>query len=258
MNNCGQDNIPSVVIRTFPTDGGEDLFGAFLTSRGVDVVDAPMIEISFINFEPEMPVVSYKWLIFTSKNGIKAWFSVYKKEAGQRVAVIGESSAMALREYDVEADFIGSGHSAKVFAEELLPELLPGDSVLLVVGNLASNVIADVLSESDRRGEAPFSVSRIEVYETIIPSVINEEAIERIVRDDYALIAVASPSAVHKLLQILDNRAGELRFASIGSVTSRALRSYGLEAAVEAEKQSFQELAECCWRFIRTNYNIKT
>jgi|LSQX01.1.fsa_nt_gb uroporphyrinogen-III synthase len=258
MNSGGLDSIPPVVIRTFLTDGTEDLFGAFLSGRGIEVVDAPMIEICFINFEPEMPVALYKWLIFTSKNGIKAWFSVYKKEAGQRVAVIGESSAMALRDYAVEADFIGSGHSAKVFAEELLPELLPGDSVLLVVGNLASNVIADVLSGNDRRGEASFSVSRIEVYETIIPSVINEAAIERIIRDDYALIAVASPSAVQKLMQILGNRAGKLRFASIGSVTSRALRSYGLEAAVEAEKQNFPELAECCWRFIRKNYNNKT
>lgn len=79
-----------------------------------------------------------------------------------------------------------------------------------------------------------------------MPATINSAAIDRIIQDDYRVIAVSSPSAVHHLMTLLEPEVAQLRFASIGSITSKALRSYGIEPVAEAREQSYSGLARVC------------
>ncbi len=234
-----------VVIRTFPVPDGEDVFARVLQNKHLEIVEAPMIEVEALPFELQQAPEEYNWLVFTSKNGIKSWFARYGKAAHQKLAVIGPSSSETLAAYGLAADFTGSGHSGKAFAKELKVVLQGHESILLVLGRLAPEVVQETLIENRGQGFTPF-VHRVDVYETRMPATINSAAIDRINSDDYRVIAVSSPSAVHNLMTLLDLRNTHLRFASIGSITSKALRTYGIKPVAEAREQSYAGLANIC------------
>ncbi|TCO06134.1 uroporphyrinogen-III synthase [Natronoflexus pectinivorans] len=226
-----------LVIRTFPLPVGDDVFLKILNQRGINVVDAPMIETKALDFELNQPPDHYQWLIFTSKNAIMPFFKKIANLSGCKIAVIGDSTAEALKKNGHQADFIGSGHSGARFAEEFKAVATIGDRVLLAVGKLASNVMETSL-------EGKLFIHRINVYETTQPSVINHKAIECIESDNYCYIAVSSPSAVDNLMTLLKGKKNTLRFVSIGSVTSAQIRKYGLEPSGEASEQSYEALAQ--------------
>lgn len=234
-----------VVIRTFPVSDGEDVFARVLFSKHLEIVEAPMIEVEALPFELQQSPECYHWLVFTSKNGIKSWFARYGKAAHQKIAVIGPPSREVLAVYGLAADFTGSGHSGKVFANELSAVLHDHESILLILGRLAPEVVQEILIKSRGQAHSPL-VHRVDVYETRMPATINSAAIDRINSDDYRVIAVSSPSAVHHLMTLLDHRTTQLRFASIGSITSKALRTYGIEPVAEAQEQSYEGLANIC------------
>lgn len=234
-----------VVIRTFPVPEGEDVFARVLQNKHLDLLDAPMIEVEALPFELQQSPEQYHWLVFTSKNGIKSWFARYGKAAHQKLAVIGPSSSETLAAYGLAADFIGSGHSGKAFAKELKAVLQGHEQLLLVLGRLAPEVLQATLKKHKGQKGTPL-VHRVDVYETRMPATINSAAIDRINSDDYRVIAVSSPSAVHNLMTLLDHRNPHLRFASIGSITSKALRTYGIKPVAESQEQSYEGLANIC------------
>jgi uroporphyrinogen-III synthase len=235
----------SVVIRTFPVPEGEDVFARVLHQKNLKIVEAPMIEVVTLPFEMQQSPEQYDWLVFTSKNGIKSWFARYGRSAHQKLAVLGPSSSETLAAYGQWVDFTGSGHSGSVFAKELQTVLRGQGAVLLVLGKLAPDVVQDVLLKGAPHGFTP-TIHRVDVYDTRMPATINSEAIDRINCDNYRVIAVSSPSAVHHIMTLLDHRATSLRFASIGSITSKALKSYGIKPVAEAREQSYSGLAAIC------------
>lgn len=240
MNKEDRHRVP-VVIRTFQAGTDGDEFAAILLRNGIDLIEAPMTEIRFLEPVPEVSSQVYNWLVFTSRNGVKSWFAKHQQLPGQKIAVIGPLTGAALADFGVSADFTGSGKTGKIFAMELLPQLNTGDRLLLAVGRLASSDVEDVITFG-REGQV--TIRRVEVYSTSKPASINRDAIRQIIDDNYTLVAVASPSAVHNLMDEL--RRGDLvpRFATIGKVTSAAVRSYGGEPVVESAVQSFKALAE--------------
>ncbi len=76
---------------------------------------------SFIDFAPKKFILPNKidWIFFYSKKGIQYFFQKEELPIGVCVAVIGESSAEALRSYNIEADFTGTGEPEST-AQEFL------------------------------------------------------------------------------------------------------------------------------------------
>ena len=223
------------VIRTFPAPATDDLFAEALSFAGIKVMDAPMIETVPVPFSLPNPIEAYNWLIFTSKNALQSFFSAHPEGKKQKIAVIGESTAQHLRQMGINPAFTGSGHSGRRFAEELLPVLDQDDTLLLVTGALATSVVPEILS-------AKHVVHRVDVYDTRMPASINTQAIGLIEKGHYSIIAVSSPSAVNNLLSLIQDQK-KLRFASIGTVTSAALRQHGIEPFAESAEQSYEALA---------------
>jgi len=234
-----------LVIRTFPDYDGEDSFSGVIKQKQLTIVEAPMIEVQKINFTLNRPSQYYDWLVFTSKNGVKSWFSRFSKYEQQKIAVIGAPTAQALAKFGLMADFIGSGHSGVVFAQEFKRVLQGYEKLLLILGNLAPDKLMNNLLKGWGK-DCNLDIDRVDVYETRMPLSINHVAINRIITNDYRVIAVSSPSAVHNLMHVLANRAKNLRFVSIGGVTSNAIRSYGYEPVAEAVEQSYASLADVC------------
>lgn len=270
MNKEDRHRVP-VVIRTFKAGPDGDEFADIIQQGGMALVEAPMTEIHFRNPEPNVNPKEYNWLIFTSRNGVKSWFATQQQLSGQKIAVIGPLTGAALADFGVSADFTGSGKTGRIFAMELLPQLNAGDRLLLAVGDLASRDVEDVITKAC---EGQVTIKRVEVYSTSKPASINRDAVRQIIDDNYTLVAVASPSAVHNLMDELSSEAkvtrsatdllpssqlsystgkgfGVPRFATIGKVTSAAVCSYGGEPVIESAVQSFKALAESIVDYIK-------
>ena len=225
-----------VVVSTWPVRD-EDPFHALLHENGIEVLAMPLIEVRFLLFALLADPDDYHWLVFTSKNGVHSFFSQFPSVPNVRIAVIGEKTAQALKAEGLNPDFTGSGKSGGRFADELKSMIGTGQKVLLVLGNLAPDTLADELGESNH-------VERVNVYETFPVSDVDPIIMKRIADDDYNVIAVSSPSAVKNLYQHAEGVFSRLRIVSIGETTSRAVRSFGTEPLATSSRQSFEGLAE--------------
>jgi uroporphyrinogen-III synthase len=110
--------------------------------------------------------------------------------------------------------------------------------ILLPLGNLAPDTIQDKLSSRAH-------IIRVNVYYTRKPALVNREPIERIEADRYDLILFTSPSGVKNFAEVMGPAlmTPELRIASIGEVTTRAVESYGSVCLVTAKKPTYEDLA---------------
>ncbi len=226
----------NAVISTWPART-DDPFHALLHENGVEVLSMPLIEIHFLPFVLPGDAAHYQWLVFTSKNGVHAFFSQHHPPDNVRIAVIGKGTARALKTEGLQPDFIGSGKSGGRFADELKSLIGTGQKVLLALGNLAPDTLSDELAGNNH-------VDRVNVYETSPVSDVDPHIMKRIEDDDYNVIAVSSPSAVKSLGQRTGSAFPRLRMVSIGETTSGAIRSLGGGPLATSARQSFEGLAE--------------
>ncbi len=236
------------IISTYPKKI-PDVLADSLESLGAKVLSLPMIQISPIPFSLEKNIEQYNWIVFTSKNAIPPFFKKIQLSNQNKIAVIGKGTADELSKHEYQASFIGSGKSGEDFAEELVQLVPEGESILLVLGQLAPNTIQQKLSSKN-------SVDRIDVYNTEMPDSIQSEHLQRIEKDDYDLIIVSSPSAIINLSSALKNGVKELRLISIGKTTSAAIRKLGIEPLAEAKESSYQGLADITIEYLK-NQNTR-
>lgn len=190
----------------------------------------------------------FDWVIFSSVNGVRAFFERLfangkdaRGLAGKSVAAIGPKTAKALREYGVVSDLTPVDYKA-----EGLLEVFPEGSARHILFPRAK-VAREVLPETLRtRGH---EVEVVPVYETVMESP-DPEVREAVLSGDVDMITFTASSTVHNFVKIMGGREvagnlpGSVKFASIGPITSQTLRDYGLQVDVEAPVYTIEGLIE--------------
>lgn len=247
-----------VFISTRPKGKSEDLKRWF-AAEGATLLEFPMIEIQPVPLSGKMKdtlehLDKFDWLVFTSPNGIRCFFEQLKTVQGNyslpgkmKIATVGKKTASKLTPYGHSARFINHGQTGDEFAEELYKEVSEGEQVLLPIGNLARHLIEEKLS-----GKA--NVERLEVYQTVMPEVMNGDILRRIEADDYELIIFTSPSGIDNFRQLTQNTvpSSALRLACIGHTTANAAEKHGIEPVVVASMSNSEGLMAA----IAGHYNI--
>jgi uroporphyrinogen-III synthase len=158
--------------------------------------------------------VNYDWVIFTSRNGVEAFFRRTNAISGARVAAIGPATAAELRAHGVEPDLIPVDHVAEAIIEAL------GDvshqRILLPRADIARRTLADALRE---RGA---SVDDIAVYHTRAAGQVRPNL------DGVDAVTFTSSSSVKGFLDGGPVPAGA-KVVCIGPVTAGTAREHGLE-----------------------------
>jgi uroporphyrinogen-III synthase len=220
--------------------GADDLIGRALANLGATVLSMPLIEINPARISPDIRLNitenrAYQWLVFTSKNGVNCFFKQLKTSFNPpilpfKVAVFGKRTAMALKENGFKADIVNRGDSAGDLLNELIPKLRSADKVLLVLGNLAVNLLQERL--------APVvEVERLDVYHTNFVSSVDKKILQRLADDQYDLIIFTSPSGFrsfkHHTARRIDIR--KLRIACLGPTTQAEVTAGGIKPLVVAK-----------------------
>ena len=208
---------------------------ARLRDLGAEVVETPVIRV--VPLDPPIPDVSptaYDLFCLTSPNGVRLFFDRLAAAGldaralhGARVAAIGPATARALRAHGIVADV----RPGRAVAESLVEALgeQPARRALIARARVARDVLPEALRE---RGA---EVDVLDLYETVAEPLAAEQ-LAAIRAADY--VTFTSASTVTNLLGALGDDAAALdgaRLASIGPITSDALRREGLEPSFEAD-----------------------
>ncbi len=216
--------------------------GARLEVLGAEVLELPSIAIEPLGFVvPDLE--RYSWVVFTSANGVTAFFDRglasagldARALAGVRVAAIGPGTAAALGGHGVRPDLVPE----RFVAESLLaafPAPAPHERVLLARAEQARDVLPEGLAE---RG---YAVDVLAVYRTVRADP-DTAALERVRAGAVDALTFTSSSTVTNFCDLV----GEVPepqplVASIGPVTSRTARERGLRVDAEAEEHTIDGL----------------
>jgi uroporphyrinogen III methyltransferase/synthase len=214
---------------------------ARLRGLGADAVEAPAIRIVPID-GPAPAVETYDLICVTSPNGVRMLFDRLtaagrdaRSLAGARVAAIGPGTAAALSERGIIADIVPERFVAEGLVEALAD--VPVSRVLVARAAEARDVLPDALRE---RGA---QVDVVALYETVAEPFDDEQR-AAVARADY--VTFTSSSTVTYFFASLDGAelSRRTRLASIGPVTSDALRERGLEPDVEATRHDIDGLVQ--------------
>ena len=217
---------------------GDNPINLALQKLGATVLSMPLIAIYPIPVPENIKLdiiqnKMYNWLVFTSKNGVDAFFNQLDfndKTLPFKTAVFGERTALALENKGFSPDIANTGNSAGDLLNDLIPKLQSEDTVLLVLGNLASGLLEETLSKT-------INVKRLDVYRTVFAETINKKILQRIATNQYDLILFASPSGFksfkHHAKTLIDLSA--LKIACLGPTTEEVLLSEGIRPLVVAK-----------------------
>jgi len=241
-----------------------DSLAAPLRDLGADVIEMPLIEIRPLDDTTALDdaikrITSYDWLVFTSVNGVESFSQRLtaaggdaRRLAGVRLAVIGPATAKALADRGIRADFLPETYLSDALADGLNElEDLKGKRFLLARSDLAGAVLPK------RLRDAGAVVDDVAAYR-IVPCEFDRQALAELVTEgQLAAVTFTSPSAVRSLAarlgrDFIREHSGDIPAASLGPVTSAALRELGLEPLLEADEYTIPglvaKLRECLAR----------
>jgi uroporphyrinogen III methyltransferase / synthase len=220
-----------------------------LEGLGAEVIELPAIAIEPVDFEVP-PLERYGWLVFTSANGVHAFYERglvpagldARALAGVRIAAIGPGTAAALAGRGVRADLLPERFVAESLLEAFPAPRSDGERVLLARADRARDVLPAGLSG---RG---YEVDVLAVYRTVTAAP-DPVAVERARRGDVDALTFTSSSTVTNLCDLLGNVPDpQPVVASIGPVTSKTAEEQGLRVDVEATEHTIDGLVDAVLR----------
>ncbi|MBI3251786.1 MAG: uroporphyrinogen-III C-methyltransferase [Candidatus Omnitrophica bacterium] len=228
------------------------VFREKLAARGAEVIEFPVIEIRPVSDFSAMDeairsLEDFDWIIFTSHYGVRAFFDRLRAKHGKdaralgrtRVAAVGPATACSLERRGVRPDLLPGHYETKAIVDAFKKKKnLRGKSVLL----LRTDIAPPDLERGLKRLGA--KTTRVTAYRTRRPS--GRQAWP--MRDPVDFVTFTSSSTAHHFVKIMGlQKARKLSrkavFASIGPVTTKTLKSYGLRVGCEAKIYTTDGLA---------------
>jgi len=239
------------IVVTRARDQAEALAGK-LRALAADVIEMPAIEIVPADYGPLdraiAELASYDWLVFTSANGVRH-FIERLDQSGQdlralraRICAIGDATRSAVAALHLKVDLMGKEFVAESLVEAFRTIDLAGKRVLLPRAAVARDILPRKLRE---RGAC---MDVVEAYRTVTPEGLAKQAGEAFRsqrKPDWITFTSASTvehfHARFDLPKLLE-KFPQIKTASIGPETSKALGALGLKPTVEAKKHTIEGL----------------
>lgn len=187
---------------------------------------------------------SFDWLLFTSANAVEVFNRRWNRTAAPpRIAVIGPATARAVEGLGLKADLIPERYVAESLAAELTPYAEKSHMLLVRAAEAR-----DTLPETLRAAGAALTIA--EAYRNQIPAG-SIAALQSLLGSSKTLpdaVTFTSASTARNLFTLLE--AAELTLpesivrASIGPITSQALRELGHPPHVEAADHTIPALVQ--------------
>ncbi|MGA2749381.1 MAG: uroporphyrinogen-III C-methyltransferase [Verrucomicrobiota bacterium] len=243
------------IVVTRSRDNASQL-SRLLRERGADVLEIPTIRILPPTEKQHIADVllalnSYDWLVFTSPNGVAAFFDYFFKVfddlrdiGGVRIAAVGPATAEKLRQLHLKVDVTPKEFVASRLAEAMA-ELgsLENLKILLLRAEVANAELPKKLEEMGA------IVDDIACYKTVPETEDRDGAAARLLETGADWITFTSASTVENFharfdLPQLRARHPQIKLASIGPETTKAILALGLKPDIESRQHTIEGLAD--------------
>jgi uroporphyrinogen III methyltransferase / synthase len=243
-----------IVVTRTRTQAG--ILSEQLRALGADVIELPTIRIeppSDLRAFAELvqDAHAYDWIVFTSPNGVTAFFDLFYKLyddareiGGARIAAIGAATAQRIKEFRVHVDLQPEEFVAEALVREFRKEGgVENLRILLARAEKARDLLPKELSALGA------IVDEGVAYRTVPETRDDTGARRRLLEEGADLIIFTSSSTVENFLALGLPWPARMQVASIGPVTSKTARDRGLEVAVEARRHDIPGLVEAVRKF---------
>ena len=236
-----------LITRTLPQASS---LAARLETLGAIPILIPTIEIapptSFAALDAALTCLStYDWLLFTSSNAVEAFHRraqfLHLTQLPKHIAVVGPATLNAANAIGLNVDLVPPHYLGESLAESLLPEA-PGKSFLLVRAAQARDTIPESLTAVGA------TVTIAEAYRNQLPpgSIQALHALFASPENYPDAITFTSASTARNLMALLEaanlTLPPNIALASIGPITSEALRDLGHQPTIEAPEATIPAL----------------
>lgn len=156
------------------------------------------------------------------------------------MAAVGSATTAALARLGVQPDLVPREAVGEALAESMIRAGVAGRRVLLLRAEIARGDLVEALKR------AGATCDDLAIYRTGSPKGLPEAFVRAFDDGGIDWLTLTSPSSLANLLQLLGRERSEglrrIRLASIGPVTTRAIRQAGFEAAAEADPHDVEGL----------------
>src|SRR5712691_7747346 len=222
-----------------------------LRALGADVLELPTIRIeppSDLRAFAELvqDAHTYDWIVFTSANGVEAFFEIFFKlyddgrEIGAaRIATIGPATAQRVKDFHLHVDLQPDEFVAEAVVKEFEKQgSIENLRILLVRAEKARDTLPKELSALGGILDEAFA------YRTVPETRDTSGARRQLAQDGADLITFTSSSTIENFLALGLPWPKGMRIASIGPITSKTARDQGLKVDVEARRHDIDGLVQ--------------
>lgn len=230
-----------------------------LTSR-LRALGADVFEIPTIRIEPPKDIRefgesvahahTYDWLVFTSPNGVEAFFEMFyriykdaREIGGVRIAAIGPATAAKVREFHLAVDLQPEEYVAEsVVAAFKKDGSVENLKILIARAETARDVLPQELTKLG-------AIVDIAVAYRTVPETDDVSGGQARFREEGAdLVTFTSSSTAENFMALKLPLPAGLKTASIGPVTSKTMRELGLTVDIEAKQYDIPGLVSAITR----------
>ena len=198
----------------------------------------------------------YDWIIFTSVNGVKAFFNRLKAQRldirslnDAKICAIGPKTAEALEERGLLVDVMPEVFRAEAVVAALEGRIQAGDKVLLPRADLARQVLVDSLQQLGAQ------VDEIIAYQTVLADNSDTELLlEKLQAGEMHIITFTSSSTVTNFLQLIGEHRQLLegvKIACIGPITVETAEKNGLHVDICAQQYTIDGLVDAIVAYVQ-------
>ena len=227
---------------------------ASVLSNKLRALGAHVIELPTIRIEPPSDLREfaelvqgahmYDWIVFTSANGVEAFFDIFfklyedaREIGGVRIAAIGPATAQRVKDFHLHVDLQPHEFVAEAVSREFKKHgSIENLRILLVRAEKARDTLPKELSALGAIVDQAFA------YRTVPETRDTSGARRQLAEDGADLITFTSSSTVENFLALGLPWPKGMRIATIGPITSKTVRDQGLKVDVEAHRHDIDGL----------------
>lgn len=230
-------------------------------SSGLRRLGADVLELPVIRIEPPKDLLEfgrlvqdahcYDWIVFTSPNGVEAFFEMFYKIyddareiGGARIAAIGPATARRVKDFHLKVDLQPEESIAEGIVREFQKHgSVENEKILLASAEVTRDVLAPALTRMGAIVDEAFA------YRTVPEAEDAGGSMARFKAEGADMITFTSSSTAENFMALKLPLPAGLKTASIGPATSKTMRDLGLRVDVEARTHDIPGLMKAVREF---------
>lgn len=232
-------------------------------SAGLRALGAEVSELPTIRIEPPRDLIGfgelvrdahgYDWVVFTSPNGVHAFFEMFYKIyddareiGGARFAAIGPATAQRVRDFHMKVDLQPGEFIAEAVVKEFQKQgSVENERILIVRAEVTRDILAPQLTALGA------IVDEAIAYRTVPETAGLGGALAEFRAEGADVITFTSSSTVENFMAMKLPMPAGMKTASIGPVTSKTMRALGLPVDIEARQHDVPGLVKAIRQFYK-------